>query len=244
MSVLQGEGKYPILFGSTSIPGASRVRRGYLARPNLTGEWPSVVLVPSIFGISPSIKDVCRRLARQGLAVVSLDLYDGGGPERGAAAEDFLTATSELNEQMVLNGLLDVVAFISNPAGFWSSAEHGFGVLAVGGGVRFAAPLAEVTQPEGLGLVYASQTVMVNSRLAAYGGPILGIWGADDEVADLDAARRLREEHRRTEVVIYGDVDHAFLDDSHDDFDEAAAGDAIDRLSVFFLKHLPPPPAG
>ena len=69
MSVLKGEGKVPILFGSTSIAVGTLTHRGYLARPGLAGEWPTIIVVPSEWGVTSAMKDVCRRLARHETAL-------------------------------------------------------------------------------------------------------------------------------------------------------------------------------
>jgi len=243
VSVLKGEGKVPILFGSTSIAAGSRTRVGYLARPDLSGEWPTILLIHSLFGISSSIKDIARRLARQGFAVVAVDLFSGRGPKRGSTKDEFVAAIDVLSPPSVDSNLQDVVGFIRNPAGFWSSAEISFGLLAIGAGVRFAGSLVAETELEGIGLAYAPLTDAANQQLAAFSGPILAVWGSEDQVADLDTARRLHELHHRTEIVMYGNVGHAFLDDSHADYDGAAAADALDRFAEFFSKLLPPPPA-
>ncbi len=243
MSVLKGEGKVPILFGTSSIAAGSRTHEGYLARPDLAGEWPTVLVVPDVFGVSSSVKDLCRRIARQGFAAIGVDPYEKKPPGRSLAHDEITASYHRLDTDRVLRMILDVVRFLRNPAGFWSSAEHGYGVLALGEGLRFVLPLLTAAQPEVLGLAYTAQTDESNARLARFGGPILGVWGGDDEVVDLTGARRLREEHRRTEIVMYGGVGHAFLDDGSDDYDFAAAQDALDRLAEFFAKELPPPPA-
>ncbi len=243
MTVLKGEGKVPILFGTTSIAVGSRTHEGYLARPDLAGEWPTVLVVPDVFGVSSSVKDLCRRISRQGFAAVGVDSYERKRPSRSLGADEIAAAYRDLDADRVLRMMLDVVRFMQNPAGFWSSAEHGYGVLALGEGLRFGMRLIAATQPAALGLAYTPLTEDSNARLAGFGGPILGVWGGEDDVVDLAAVRRLREVHRRTEIVVYGGLGHAFLDDGSNDYDFAAAQDALERLTEFYAKQLPPPPA-
>ena len=91
--------------------------------------------------------------------------------------------------------------------------------------------------------MYSPLAADFGAQLDGFAGATLGVWGGDDDVADLEVVRALRTERPRTEVVIYGDVGHAFLDDSHDDYDYGAAIDALERISEFYSKELPPPPA-
>jgi hypothetical protein len=105
MSVMPWEGTVPILFSMTRVAVGPRIHDAYLTRPDLTGSWPTVVLVAG--DPTASTRAFARRLARHGVAVVV--------PLDGSSRT-----------------LDDVASFITNPAADWSSAEHGFGILGVG----------------------------------------------------------------------------------------------------------------
>lgn len=219
MSVLKGEGKVEILFGSTSIAVGSRVHRGYLSRPDLAGEWPTMIVVTPVAGVTSSVKDVCRRLARRGLAVVA-------------------PAVSPRDTDRHLG---DIVAFITNPAGFWSSAEHGFGVLGIGAGGSAAIAAAVAHRAAALALVSSPFADEDIAGLASFGGPALALHGRADEVP-VAAATAARDALPRLELVIYGDAGPDLLDDHGPGYDDAIAGDAVERLSAFFATHLPSAP--
>lgn len=104
MSVLEGEGNTVILYGSTHVGTGSRSYAGYLARPDLRGEWPTVVVISP--RAASSVKAICRDIARHAIAAAA--------PEAG--------------------GLDAFVGFIANSSGHWSNAEHGFGLLSLGDG--------------------------------------------------------------------------------------------------------------
>ncbi len=238
MSVLKGEGTVPILFGSTSIAAGSRLHTGYLARPDLEGEWPTVVVVPSVWGVTSSVKDVCRRLARRGLAAIAPDLYRGNGP---AGDADRTTAMSvSLPRERALADLRDVVRFTTNPAGFWSSAEFGFGLLGLGSGGPLAVGLAGVDGASAIALVHAPLDDDDVQRLSAAAVPVLGLFGRDDEVVSIDTVIDARSHLPHAEFAVYDGVGHDFLDDHRDGYDLDAAQDAIERLTEFFTKQLPP----
>lgn len=242
MSVLKGEGRVPILFGSTSVSVGSRLHRGYLARPDLGGQWPTILLVAPAWGVTSSVKDICRRLARQGLAVLAPDLYDRGGPARGVDREIAERAAAALPQALIDRDLSDFVSFVSNPAGFWSSAEDGFGVFGIGSGGRAAVRLAGGSRAAALALAYAP-IEGEEEALSTFTGAVLGLYGRADEVVPADVVTVVRKAAPHAEVVVYADVGHDFLDDYGDTYDFEAATDAVERLASFFEKRLPPPPA-
>lgn len=252
MSVLKGEGRFPILFGTTSISGRTRVHSGYLARPDLSGEWPTVVLVPGRRGVSSSVKDLARRLARHGLAVIAPDLYRARGPDRGVGDEAAGEAFDAIPAGRARADLEDVAAFITNPAGFWSNAESGFGVLALGRAARLAVPLVADGFGAALALVHpalADQPAVDEEPapgpgpgrlLAGVAIPVIGLSGRDDDTVPVDDVHAAREQAPHAEWVLYEGVGRDYLDDSGPTYDRTAAADTLDRLTEFFEKHLPP----
>jgi carboxymethylenebutenolidase len=241
VSVLKGEGKVPILFGSTSINAGTRTRGAYLARPDLTGEWPTIVLVPDAWGVTSNVKALCRKLARQGFAVVAPDFHRDAPPAPGVPLDEAREALAEVPAGEVALVLTDIVDFITNVAGFWSSAEHGFGVLGVGAGATVAAGLAVRSRAAAFG-VLSGELLEPAVELDGYVGAVLGLYGKEDDVVDLDVVSTIRDVVPQTELVLYGGVGHDFADDYQDGFDYDAAEDAAERLSGFFEKHLPPAP--
>jgi len=254
LSVLKGEGKVPILFGSTSIAVGTLTRRGYLARPDLTGEWPTIILVPAEWGVTAAVKDNCRRLARQGFAVVAPDLYRGAAPARSADQDEAARASRAIPPRRAASDLDAIVEFISNPAGFWSSAELGFGVLGLGEGARFAVPFAGAVADRPLALVgprLAAPPVQTdwegrvgevpdypNTAATPLVGPVLGLSGRDDETVSVDDVTAFRRRAPQSEWVLYDGVGSHFADDSADGYDTEAHLDALERVVEFFEKHL------
>jgi carboxymethylenebutenolidase len=243
MSVLKGEGRVPILFGSTSISVGPKTLGGYLARPDLTGEWPTVLVVPSVWGVTSSVKDLCRRLARRGLAAIAPDFHRGGAPDQRVDHETAAKLAAMLPMARAAADLGDVVEYIANPAGFWSSAEHGFAVLGAGQGGTLAVDVAVAHGAQAVGLVAAPLDEAVAHGLGAFPGGVLGLYGRDDEVVAIDGVLAARSDLPHAEIVVYEGVGHDFIDDLRPTFDQQAATDAIERLSIFFVKHLPPGPA-
>jgi carboxymethylenebutenolidase len=241
--VLKGEGTHPILFGSTSIVAGPRTLRGYLARPDLSGEWPTVILVPSEWGITSSSKDICRRLARLGLAVVAVDLYRGRGPSRGATADEAAAAAAAIPSARAQADLDGIVGFITNPAGFWSNAEGGFGVMGIGRGGVPATGAAIRHQSAALALVAAplldDEGVGIVDSFGELASPLLGLYGKAENAVSIADIMEARAAAPQGEWVLYDNAGDGFMDDYLPDFDVAAYRDAIDRLATFFVNQLP-----
>ena len=238
MSVLKGEGKVPILFGMCSVPSGPLIHSAYLSRPDLTGEWPTIVVVSPAWGVTSSVKDICRRLARHGFAVIAPEPYPGGAPARNISLKDAVAGYEALGEAPVLGLIDDVVGFITNPAAVWSSAERGYGILGLGSGGPRAIDAAAAELCQALALVSAPLG-NAGAAVVSLTPALLALHGRYDELAPVDGVLAFREAVPHGEFVLYDGVGHGFADDYSDEYAPAAAADAIERLIAFFDKELP-----
>lgn len=247
MSVLKGEGRVPILFGTASIPAGPLIHTAYLSRPDLTGEWPTIVVVPSIWGLTSSTKDIARRLARQGFAVLVPALYRADPPSRSGSADEASVAYASLGSAAVEAVLDDVAGFITNPSGFWSSAERGFGLLGLGAGAAHALRAAASGMGVALAVVGASAVLTsTGDEIVELGRaltcPLLVVASRRDPEETAGGVLGLREAAPHGEFALYEGVADDFIDDYSESYDPMAAADALERLAAFFLKELPPGP--
>lgn len=217
MSLLKGEqAKVVTLFGMVTVPSGARSYSAYLARPDMTGQWPTVMLLgdTDVQGrVAPSVKEICRRLARQGFSVLA-----PGAIER--------------------HGDLDVfVDFIVNPAAVWANAEYGFGVVGFGPAGANAPDTADRhSRVLATATVAAIPDVEVLARLRV---PMLGLIATDDD-EESDELAGVREAAPHVQWVVYRGVSDDWWDDAAPGFEEEAAGDAFTRMTDFFAVHLPP----
>ena len=237
MSVLKGEGKVPILFGVKSVVAGAITHETYLARPDLTGEWPTIVVVPSAWGVTSSVKDLARRLARHGFAAVVVDLFRGAPPDRAAAHAEATAAFDAVPGDRVRRDLTDVIRYIENPAGFWSSAEAGYAIMGIGAGGFHAVAAASHT---GASLVLIASSPP--EYLSMVTAPILGIFAKEDATVPIDDVMAARAAVPHAEWVLYDGVDGDFLDDHLEGFDYDAYQDAVERIAAFCDKNLPQAP--
>ncbi|MBT1486972.1 dienelactone hydrolase family protein, partial [Dickeya dianthicola] len=65
-----------LVAGETTIPSQGDSLPAYIAKPEKTdGPLPIVLVVQEIFGVHEHIRDVCRRLAKQGYLAIAPELY-------------------------------------------------------------------------------------------------------------------------------------------------------------------------
>ena len=240
MSVLKGEGKYPILYGPYRLP-VGRGLPAYIARPDLSGSHPAVILAHGAWGIDGHVKGVCWRLARSGFAVVCPDLYLGEGI-RHDDLDSAEAAMAALSDRRGTRDLLQAFEAIDTPGLEWADSQRTV-LVGLGAGGRFAVLAAgEVGDAGALVLVSArlragDDRLELTDALAGLAAPVLGIYAADDDRIDLDEVRALRGRTPGVELAIYGGVGHGFLDEGRDDYDRQSAEDALERMVAFLEAH-------
>ncbi len=221
VAVQTGEGTVETIYGSTSIPAGPRTFTGYLARPDFSGEWPTVV----VFGDQPlpssAIKQHCRVFARHGIAALALDL------------------TSDASENARISKA--VASFVCNPTGTWSNGQLGFGVAAFGAGVAdatsFAASDERIVAASVVGA--AIDDVSAND-LAIASIPTLFIGSRGDDAGDIEATLAHRDRLPTTTFVVYPQAGPRFWSEDADEFSVQTYEDVSERLVGFFSDHLPP----
>lgn len=243
MSVLPGEGTHVILYGSTRIAARTQIHNGYLARPDLVGAYPTIVVVPDAAGVTSGVKDLARRLARHGLAVLALDLYRGDGPARGDAAAA-MAAYDSLPDGRAISDLGDIYRNLAAPGTEWADASA-LGLLGIGVGGRLA--ILSAVNNDAIAAVAVAYAPLMNDEgrstqasevIAQLSVPLLGLQGKLDEVVEESQAVEARSLLPRSEWAFYPAGGHGFLDVSGDGYDEAITADAVERLVAFYLSAL------
>ncbi len=224
-------------FASFESPDGYLEGRGYLVVPRkLTGKAATVLVVHENRGLNPYIKDVARRLAKQGYiafapdALHSLGGYPGNDDEgramqrsldRSKIEQDFIAAAQFLKAHDSGNGKLGVVGFCFG--GYITNML----AASLPGVVNAAVPFYGTP---------AKDPVISNIR-----GPLmLQFAGLDKRVNGSWPAYEalLKQKNVEYQAFIYPDVNHGFHNDSTGRYDKAAAELAWSRSLTFFGKHL------
>lgn len=237
MTAIKGEGKYAMLYGSYRLP-VGRDLPAYIARPDLSGSFPTIVVAHGAWGLTSHVKAVCRRLARYGFAAICPDLYHRGLRSRlddRAEADDRWSA---IPDGRAVRDLVEAFDNAAAPGTEWADGAR-VGVLGLGAGGGPA--LAAAPRIETLGAMALVCAPVTADGLAAAGVPVLGVFGADDEIVAAEDVRAARDAAGRGEFAFYGGVGHDFLDEMRDGYDHASAEDAYTRIIGFFESRLAAP---
>ena len=239
MAVLSHEGTYPIMYGTWPIPVGASHRNGYISRPDEAGRVPVVFVIPDLAGMGSFEKDICRRLAREGFAALSIDLYGETG--------DPLELYASLTDGRALAILDEMHQFIMSEDVQWN-VEEGVGILGTDTGGRFglikAATRAWV---KSLALCYTPLTGdehrehQVASYLDHLPVPVVGLYGGSDDLIPGETVDEAQRRNDHGQWLLYEGAGHGFLDIEGEGFDQAAADDAFARLVAFFKATLAEP---
>jgi carboxymethylenebutenolidase len=237
MTAIKGEGKYAMLYGSYRLP-VGRDLPAYIARPDLSGSFPTIIVAHGVWGLSSHVKAVCRRLARYGFAAICPDLYRRSLPGR---LDDRADADARWGALPAGRAARDLVEAFENAQATGTEWADGgrIGVLALGaGGVAAIEAAPDIDALGAMALVYSPVTA---DGLRSAGVPVLGIYGADDEMVLASEVREARDAADRGEFAFYGGVGHDFLDEMREGYDHPSAEDALTRITGFFETRLAAP---
>lgn len=225
----------------------------YVARPAKAGRLPAVIVGNEIFGIHAYIKDVCRRLAKQGYVAIAPDYFDRAGdpsivPMEEARAisraagyaqvqADTAGALTFLQAQSFVDAKrLAITGFCWGGNLVWMSCAA-FGQLKAG--VAWYGRLAKPADAAGADAARPWPTEVAGTLKA----PVLGLYGGQDKgipIADVEAMRAaLAATHNPTgsELQIYPQAQHGFHADYRPSYDETAAKDGWARMLAWFRAH-------
>nr|WP_314526117.1 dienelactone hydrolase family protein [uncultured Brevundimonas sp.] len=228
----------------------------YVARPQGAGPFPVVIVVSEIFGVHEYIRDICRRLAKQGYAAIAPAFFNRvedpaplSDMQRimqivGAAGYEQvmgdLSATLEWVSQQgwARDGKVGIAGFCWGGKVVWQAAAR-FSVI--GAGVAWygrLAPAPDATPAQ----VSAGQPWPVDlaDDLKA---PVLGLYGGQDQGIPMDSVERMRQALARagqtgSRIVVYPDAPHGFHADYRSSYVEADARDGWSKLLETFDKTL------
>ncbi|MEX1124063.1 MAG: dienelactone hydrolase family protein [Acidimicrobiia bacterium] len=239
MAVLAHEGTYPIMYGACPIPMGTGHRTGYLARPDAAGKFPVTFVLPSLDGLGSFEKDLCRRLARNGILAISLDFYRQVG--------DPLDSYNTLSDARAIADLDELHSYVVSDDLEWAVSDE-VAMLGVDVGGRFGL-ISAATRPwvRSLVLAYTPLTgdedrdYQVADYLDHLPVPVLGLYGVDDELVDASTVDEAQDRNQHGQWLLYPGARHHFLDVDAPEYDASASEDAMGRILAFLRQTLPPP---
>jgi carboxymethylenebutenolidase len=225
----------------------------YMARPDVRGKRPAVIVVNEIFGIHAYIKDVCRRLAKQGYVAIAPDYFDRAGDpstltDIATQIRPIVAATGHAQvmedtdatvrflkrQRFVDDGKLAITGFCWGGAVTWMACARNTAFKA---GVAWYGRLA----PPEAGAFGAEEGRQWPVDVAgALKCPVLGLYAEEDRgipletVAQMRAALAAAGNPSRSEIVVYEDAQHGFHADYRASYKKDAADAAWARMLEWF----------
>ncbi|MBI4463874.1 MAG: dienelactone hydrolase family protein [Acidobacteria bacterium] len=223
---------------AVNYPGPGASLEGYWSQPKGEGPFPGLLLIHENRGLNEHIRDVARRLAAQGFAVLAVDqLSRKGGtasfPSPDAAREAIRTLT---DDQVIA----DLDAAYNHLQSHAAVRKDRIGVMGFcwGGQRSF---LYATANPNLKAAVVFYGSTPPEERLANIRCPVMAQYAQkDSRVTDPvpETAAAMQEYGKSFEFKIYPGVDHAFFNDTGQNYNEAAAKEAWLRTVEFLRKNL------
>ncbi len=231
--------------GGTALPA-------YLARPSARGRRGTIIVVNEIFGIHDYIKDICRRLAREGYVALAPDYFDRAGdpapltdfsaimPIVAAATHPQVMADTQgaldwLKRQRFVNErAVGITGFCWGGSVVWMACAQ---LAEMKAGVAWYGRLVK-PQP---GSFSADEERPWPADMAAQlQAPVLGFYAENDRgiplasVETMRAALAANGNPTGSEIIVYPGVQHGFHADYRESYNAEAAGDGWARLLAWF----------
>ncbi len=233
--------------GETKIKVEDGEIPAYQAMPAEGGPFPVVLVVQEIFGVHEHIKDICRRLAKEGYMAIAPELFARQGDVSGLSINEILPIVAKVPDQQVMS---DLDAAVAHAAASGRADTNRLAITGFCWGGRIA-------------WLYAAHNPNLKAAVAWYGrlvgqqsettprhpidiaselkAPVLGLYGAADQGIPVETVERMRSAceaaGKTCEIIIYPDAPHAFHADYRPSYRPEPAKDGWSRMLAWFRKH-------
>ena len=227
----------------------------YVARPRGDGPFPVVVVVSEIFGVHEYIRDVCRRLAREGYAAIAPAFFvrvaDPAGAEMARVQEivaaagyeqvmgDIAATLDWASQQLWANAdKVGVTGFCWGGKVVWQAAARFAAIDAGAAWYGRLAPPPNAT-PEQIEAGRPWPVDLADDLKA----PVLGLYGEADRGIPLDSVEAMRRALQRagqadSRIEVYPGAPHGFHADYRDSYRAGDAADGWSKLLALFEGRL------
>ncbi len=219
---------------------------GYLVYPEPSDDaqqqerLPAVIMIHEWWGLNEHIKSQADLLAKQGYAVLAVDLY------RGEVASDFgrameLTSSVRNNSASAIDNLQSAVNYLKSLEIVDDSKVASLG-WCFGGDWSLQLAINSSENPLAATIVYYGRPVTDIASLSSVSWPILGIFGDQDQAIPVESVKQfaaaLNASGITNEIYLYEDVGHAFANPSGDNYAPKETEDAWQKTIGFLRMHL------
>lgn len=207
---------------------------GYLAKPMRPGSYPGIVMIHEWWGLNNYIKMTAEELAEEGYVVLAVDLFQGdvtNDPNRA------MKLARSVKQEQASNNLRSAVQYLRQKENVSKIASLGWCF----GGAQ-SLKLALSGEQLNATVIYYGNLTSDKKELARIHWPVLGIFGAEDEVVlekEVNLFKKtLKELKIPNDIYIYPGVGHAFANPSNPDYGAKETIDAWNKMLGFLEKNL------
>jgi len=220
-----------------TYPGETGDVKAFLARPAEAVKYPAVIIIHENRGLQPHIKDVARRMAREGFLSIAPDALSPAGGTPDSDPDKAGTMMRELDADKTKKNFVAAVAYLkTHPL---STGKVGCTGFCWGGAmtnqVAVNAPDLNAAVPYYGRQPSAEETARIKAPVMAhYAGDDAGI---NQGIAAFEEA--LKAANIEYKIFMYEGAQHAFNNDSNPArYNEQAAKLAWGRTVAFFREKL------
>ena len=232
------------------VPVSGGQMPGYIATPAKAGKFPTVFVVPEVFGMHRYQQDICRRLAKIGYVGVTFDpFFRSGDLSKIADIKEVISKANSLADDVMLADLDAVVAFAEKQKKV-NAAKMGITGMCRGGRSVWMAVAhskkfkAGVSWYGGLNPMPPTMPKTPHDVVANLNAPVLGLYAGADSGIPTALVARLQEvlakgnkNAKASTFILYPDVPHAFHADYRPTYRKPQAEAAWKEMLDWFKQH-------
>jgi carboxymethylenebutenolidase len=228
-----------IVTREASYPGRACGLKAFVAEPAGVISSPAVIVVQEWWGLNEHIRDVARRLAREGYFAIAPDLYSRQGHKVAIEPNEAARLMGGLKKE---DGIADLQTTLEWLRGQKQARSERIGItgFCMGGSYAMLMP-CESGEIAAAAPFYGE--IPPDEKLKQLGCPIFYAYGENDgwiQRADVDRlAAALKKFDKQGEVKVYKGCSHGFFNDTRADVYRAAeAADAWEHTRKLFAANL------
>jgi carboxymethylenebutenolidase len=236
-----------LITGMVSYPSGGFDLPAFVARPSGRGRKPVVIVVSEIFGLHEYVRDMCRRLARQGyVAIAPAFFVRVADPAPLTDFNAIMPIVAAANNAQVMGDITATIAWLDKQR-FVAKNRIAITGFCWGGTVVWMA--SALTDRIKAGVAWYGRMVARpgSTEVRKYPtdiagelkSPVLGLYAENDSGIPLPTVEAMRTAltaaaNTRSRIDIYPGTEHGFHADYRPSYNEAAAKDGWAKMLAWF----------
>jgi carboxymethylenebutenolidase len=235
----------PIRLHNNSVNYYENNSIGYLVYPELANNTqqrllPAVIMIHEWWGLNEHIKNQADILAKEGYAVLAVDLYQGEVATTSDRSRE-LSSSVRNNPASAIDNLQSAVNYVKSLEMVDDTKIASLG-WCFGGDWSLQLALNSSENPLAATIIYYGRPVTDTASLSSITWPILGIFGDQDQAIPVESVQQfasaLNASGITNEIYLYEGVGHAFANPSGDNYAPKETTDAWQKTIGFLKRYL------